>query len=274
MGSLWGVGQRSTAMLEEEVDEEMVCQHCEEACWLKEDPCAMAEMKKRMEGEATVERDSLEAFFLRLLLLDNIKQEAQEEAKSTGPKESETDELSVGAAQNGHFKPRQPRPATPLEEEIAEGVCCRCGGTVYRAELSVEAGATTALASLVSHATGLWMLCECLMGLMERLIVQTAIDKGSRQTTADQLGLEARHRSWPGAVITTAVLGVAVGFSRQRKSCLRGACTTEPVSAVLRLIVVEAWTLPLTATRLKVSSFVKPVMQGFTVPRALVTQTL
>ena len=55
----------------------MVCQHCEEACWLKEDPCAMAEMKKRMEGEATVERDSLEAFFLRLLLLDNIKQEAQ-----------------------------------------------------------------------------------------------------------------------------------------------------------------------------------------------------
>ena len=64
-------------MLQEEVDEEMVCQHCEEACWLKEDPCAMAEMKKRMEGEATVERDSLEAFFLRLLLLDNIKQEAQ-----------------------------------------------------------------------------------------------------------------------------------------------------------------------------------------------------
>ena len=64
-------------MLREEVDEEMVCQHCEEACWLKEDPCAMAEMKKRMEGEATVERDSLEAFFLRLLLLDNIKQEAQ-----------------------------------------------------------------------------------------------------------------------------------------------------------------------------------------------------
>ena len=64
-------------MLEEEVDEEMVCQHCDEACWLKEDPCAMAEMKKRMEGEATVERDSLEAFFLRLLLLDNIKQEAQ-----------------------------------------------------------------------------------------------------------------------------------------------------------------------------------------------------
>merc|ERR1712203_659786 len=59
----------------------------------------------------------------------------QEEAKSTGPKEAETDELSVGAAQNGHFKPRQPRPATPLEEEIAEGVCCRCGGTVYRAEL-------------------------------------------------------------------------------------------------------------------------------------------
>ena len=55
----------------------MVCQHCDEACWLKEDPCAMAEMKKRMEGEATVERDSLEAFFLRLLLLDNIKQEAQ-----------------------------------------------------------------------------------------------------------------------------------------------------------------------------------------------------
>ena len=127
------------------MDEEMVCQHCDEACWLKEDPCAMAEMKKRMEGEATVERDSLEAFFLRLLLLDNIKQEAQvhcqllkrvqlccyvltgfaslniflpelcfkvniqEEAKSTGPKESETDELSVGVAQNGHFKPRQPR---------------------------------------------------------------------------------------------------------------------------------------------------------------------
>ena len=59
------------------MDEEMVCQHCDEACWLKEDPCAMAEMKKRMEGEATVERDSLEAFFLRLLLLDNIKQEAQ-----------------------------------------------------------------------------------------------------------------------------------------------------------------------------------------------------
>ena len=55
----------------------MVCQHCDEACWLKEDPCAMAEMKKRMEGQATVERDSLEAFFLRLLLLDNIKQEAQ-----------------------------------------------------------------------------------------------------------------------------------------------------------------------------------------------------
>merc|ERR1712012_190868 len=48
MGSLWGVDQRSTSMLQEEVDEEMVCQHCEEACWLKEDPCAMAEMKKRM----------------------------------------------------------------------------------------------------------------------------------------------------------------------------------------------------------------------------------
>ena len=34
-------------------------------------------LKARMEGEATMERDSLEAFFLRLLLLDNIKQEAQ-----------------------------------------------------------------------------------------------------------------------------------------------------------------------------------------------------
>merc|ERR1712115_194528 len=102
MGSLWGVGQRSRSMLQEEVDEE---------------------------------RDCLEAFFLRLLLLDNIKQEAQEEAKSTGPKESETEEQSVVVAQNGHFKPRQPRPATPLEEEIAESVCCRCGGTVYRAEL-------------------------------------------------------------------------------------------------------------------------------------------
>ena len=55
----------------------MVCQHCDAPCWLKEDPCAMAEMKARMEGEATMERDSLEAFFLRLLLLDNIKQEAQ-----------------------------------------------------------------------------------------------------------------------------------------------------------------------------------------------------
>merc|ERR1712173_215208 len=112
------------------------------------------------------------------------------------------------------------------------------------------------------------------MGLMGRLIVQTATDKGSRQTTADQLGLEAQHRSWPGAAITTAVLDVVEGFSRQRKSCRRGVCTTEPVSAVLRLIVVEAWTLPPTATRLKVSSFVKPVMQGFTGLRALVTQTL
>ena len=54
---------------EEEDEEEMVCQHCDSPCWLKEDPCAMAEMKRRMEGEATVERDSLEAFFLRLLLL-------------------------------------------------------------------------------------------------------------------------------------------------------------------------------------------------------------
>ena len=65
--------------MEQEVEdeEEMVCQHCDSPCWLKEDPCAMAEMKRRMEGEATVERDSLEAFFLRLLLLDNIKQEAQ-----------------------------------------------------------------------------------------------------------------------------------------------------------------------------------------------------
>merc|ERR1712013_364791 len=132
MGSLWGVGQRSRSMLQEEVDEEMVCQHCEEACWLKEDPCAMAEMKKRMEGEATVERDSLEAFFLRLLLLDNIKQEAQEEAKSTGPKESAAEEQSVVVAQNTHFITlwQYLRPATPLEEEIAEGVCCRCGGTV------------------------------------------------------------------------------------------------------------------------------------------------
>ena len=30
--------------------------------------------------------------------------------------------------------------------------------------------------------SGLWMLCECLMGLMERLIVQTAIDKGWEKT--------------------------------------------------------------------------------------------
>ena len=33
----------------------------------------------------------------------------QEEAKSTGPKESEAEEQSVVVAQNGHFKPRQPR---------------------------------------------------------------------------------------------------------------------------------------------------------------------
>ena len=68
---------RPESRMEVEEEEEMVCQHCDTPCWLKEDPCAMAEMKARMEGEATMERDSLEAFFLRLLLLDNIKQEAQ-----------------------------------------------------------------------------------------------------------------------------------------------------------------------------------------------------
>ena len=68
---------RPESRMEVEEEEEMVCQHCDTPCWLKEDPCAMAEMKRRMEVEATVERDSLEAFFLRLLLLDNIKQEAQ-----------------------------------------------------------------------------------------------------------------------------------------------------------------------------------------------------
>ena len=38
-----------------------------------------------------------------------FKVNIQEEAKSTGPKESETEEQSVVVAQNGHFKPRQPR---------------------------------------------------------------------------------------------------------------------------------------------------------------------
>ena len=48
---------------------------------------------------------SLNIFLPELCFKVNI----QEEAKSTGPKESETDELSVGVSQNGHFKPRQPR---------------------------------------------------------------------------------------------------------------------------------------------------------------------
>ena len=90
---------------------------------------------------------------------------------------------------------------------------------------SVEAGATTALASLVSHATGghgqlyaskqnnenspptkpfktltllsgLWMLCECLMGLMERLIVQTAIDKGWEKTWRLMAPTEHAHTSY------------------------------------------------------------------------------
>ncbi len=64
-------------MHREDLPEECVCQHCDLPCWLTEDPCVEAEMRRRMEQEATVERDSLEAFFLRLLLLDNIKQEAK-----------------------------------------------------------------------------------------------------------------------------------------------------------------------------------------------------
>ena len=35
---------------------------------------------------------------------------------------------------------------------------------------------------ILTLLSGLWMLCECLMGLMERLIVQTAIDKGWEKT--------------------------------------------------------------------------------------------
>jgi len=184
-------------MLQEEVDEEMVCQHCEEACWLKEDPCAMAEMKKRMEGEATVERDSLEAFFLRLLLLDNIKQEAQEEAKSTGPKESETEEQSVVVAQNGHFKPRQPRPATPLEEEIAESVCCRCGGTVYRAELRQCRGRSY-------HST--CFSCFSCHRTLDAMRVSDGPDGEAYCTNCYRQRFEADNRRPVGAGSTTSIL--------------------------------------------------------------------
>ena len=48
---------------------------------------------------------SLNIFLSELCFKVNI----QEEAKSTGPKESEAEEQSVVVAQNGHFKPRQPR---------------------------------------------------------------------------------------------------------------------------------------------------------------------
>ena len=33
------------------------------------------------------------------------------------------------------YQPRWSRPLTPSEEEISEDICCRCGLTVYRAEL-------------------------------------------------------------------------------------------------------------------------------------------
>ena len=65
--------------LDVEGDEEVVCTHCSCPCWLSEDPCAEAEMRRRCEQEATTarQRDGLEAFFLRLLLLDNINQGAK-----------------------------------------------------------------------------------------------------------------------------------------------------------------------------------------------------
>jgi len=101
-----------------------------------------------------MERDSLEAFFLRLLLLDNIKQEAQEEANSQ-TKEAENERF--GEAQQRQFKPRQPRPATPSEpEEIGEDICCRCALTVYRAELRLCRGKSyhnTCFSCIACHRT-------------------------------------------------------------------------------------------------------------------------
>lgn len=113
-------------------EEEVVCQHCDSPCWLSEEPCAEEERRRRVGADPTTagERDSLEAFFLRLLLLDNIKQEAQEEASQQEvlPAASDTPELR-------QFRPRQPRPATPAEEEPQDEACCRCQAIVYRAEL-------------------------------------------------------------------------------------------------------------------------------------------
>ena len=63
--------------MQQEQEQENVCQHCDKPCWLEADPCEEQEMRRRGEQEATRERDSLEAFFLRLLLLDNMKQEAK-----------------------------------------------------------------------------------------------------------------------------------------------------------------------------------------------------
>ena len=113
-------------------EEEVVCQHCDSPCWLTEEPCAEEERRRRMGSDPTTagERDSLEAFFLRLLLLDNLKQEAVEEAS-----QQEAAPATPDPPEHRQFRPRQARPATPAGEEVQEDACCRCQAAVYRAEL-------------------------------------------------------------------------------------------------------------------------------------------
>merc|ERR1719397_560158 len=118
------------------------------------------------------------------------------------------------------------------------------------------------------------MQSEPLRGLMAKLTVQPATDKGFRPITADLLELEAQQQSWPGLEPKIAVLDVEVVSSRRRGSCPQKESTTEPAFVAQKLSAVAAWMPHPTVTPLKASFSVRLVTQGFMVPRALATQTL
>ena len=79
--------------------EEVVCRHCKEQCWVEGDACQEGCNKKKV-------IDCLDGFFVRLLILDDIKENQKEESDS-GPRATTRSVFTPTPERS--FHPRPPR---------------------------------------------------------------------------------------------------------------------------------------------------------------------
>ncbi|XP_023347272.1 muscle LIM protein Mlp84B isoform X2 [Eurytemora carolleeae] len=112
---------------------EVLCKYCRQACWLTDSRCdkSYSEIKVGKEGENN------DAFFYRLLLLDDMNQKTKEEREDRSHMSSFKDEERNDRKKFVFRKERHESPSSIAE---TSSTCYRCNEPVYQAEARMTMG--------------------------------------------------------------------------------------------------------------------------------------